>query len=754
MAATFDPYHKWLGIPPAEQPPNHYRLLAINPFESDPDVIEAAADQRMVHLRSLQTGQHAEFTQRLLNQISAAKVCLLRADKKKEYDDQLRAKLIKAAPPPAPPATPPGVPPAETPPAEAPVAPAAAGPLDFIHNPAPAKSGHWEPEPLPVGSRGSRRTGVSSYSSWKKKSSQAPIFGIVAAVVVIGIAVGIYLATNANQGSSSTDQANSSGNNPATDKHPGEEPNKPKPPVHVVPPTPSPHPAKPNEPAPPKLPEPRPAPPPTTDVAVHQPEPPKPKPVNPPPKPPDNPAPAKLPPAPADTRKPVPDAAAQTKAVAQVREVLKDDFAKAITPEARAELARKLIKLASETNDDLNQRYVMGTQAMELAIKVGDADLAFQAIDGLDSFFAVDGWDLKARALQQLSHMAKSMPSRQFVAAQALSMTDSALSSDHYDAAVEMATVAVAMADALGEPVMREQAHEARSRAQRMQNVAQEFKAAKEKLAAHPDDAEANLAVGKFLCFQKGDWSAGLPFLSHGNDPALQKLAGMEGAIQAAEPDSPNVAAERMKLADAWWDAAEKIGDKKNPAVPAMFGRAKHWYQEAIPGLSGLTLERAQKRSKEEAVTEVGTVKMIYLDELPEQDASVGIGSLGKQGATGLPDGSPQTVSFRGVPVKHALVMSPPQKGMATASFTVDRRFHNLTAVVGVLDKAHPKSPITFEVRGDGSILWISRPIRRADDSQECNIAVGNYKVLQLEVHCADDNTEAWAVWINPILKR
>ena len=27
MSADFDPYQKWLGIPPAEQPPTHYRLL-------------------------------------------------------------------------------------------------------------------------------------------------------------------------------------------------------------------------------------------------------------------------------------------------------------------------------------------------------------------------------------------------------------------------------------------------------------------------------------------------------------------------------------------------------------------------------------------------------------------------------------------------------------------------------------------------------------------------------------------------------
>ena len=72
----------------------------------------------------------------------------------------------------------------------------------------------------------------------------------------------------------------------------------------------------------------------------------------------------KLPPSPpSETRKPVPDQAAQTKALATVHEVLKDDYAKAVTLEARADLVRKLIKLANDTNDDANLRYVMGTQA-------------------------------------------------------------------------------------------------------------------------------------------------------------------------------------------------------------------------------------------------------------------------------------------------------------------------------------------------------------------------------------------------------
>ena len=69
--AAFDPYHKWLGIPPAEQPANHYRLLGLTLFESDPDVIDVATDQRVAYLRQCATGEHVAESQKLLQNCPA-----------------------------------------------------------------------------------------------------------------------------------------------------------------------------------------------------------------------------------------------------------------------------------------------------------------------------------------------------------------------------------------------------------------------------------------------------------------------------------------------------------------------------------------------------------------------------------------------------------------------------------------------------------------------------------------------------------
>jgi hypothetical protein len=109
-AEGFDPYRIWLGIPREEQPPNHYRLLGIGVFESDPDVIAHAADRQMAHVRTFQTGQYSALSQEILNRLAAVRVCLLDPDKKARYDAELRAQLASRAPPPAPPpraATPP-----------------------------------------------------------------------------------------------------------------------------------------------------------------------------------------------------------------------------------------------------------------------------------------------------------------------------------------------------------------------------------------------------------------------------------------------------------------------------------------------------------------------------------------------------------------------------------------------------------------------------------------------------------------------
>ena len=60
----------------------------------------------MAHVRTYQLGQHAELSQKILNELAAAKACLLHREKKAAYDAKLRVHLARGTSTTAEPAVP------------------------------------------------------------------------------------------------------------------------------------------------------------------------------------------------------------------------------------------------------------------------------------------------------------------------------------------------------------------------------------------------------------------------------------------------------------------------------------------------------------------------------------------------------------------------------------------------------------------------------------------------------------------------
>jgi formylglycine-generating enzyme required for sulfatase activity len=110
--SDFDPYYQWLGIPLQEQPASHYRLLGIPEFDGNVDIIKAGAERQTIYLRTLQAGEHEVLVAELLNEVSQARVTLLNADQKAEYDEELRK---QQTPEPVPEPTLPPIPVVQTP---------------------------------------------------------------------------------------------------------------------------------------------------------------------------------------------------------------------------------------------------------------------------------------------------------------------------------------------------------------------------------------------------------------------------------------------------------------------------------------------------------------------------------------------------------------------------------------------------------------------------------------------------------------
>ncbi|HXG61752.1 MAG TPA: hypothetical protein VNO22_10270 [Planctomycetota bacterium] len=109
-------------------------------------------------------------------------------------------------------------------------------------------------------------------------------------------------------------------------------------------------------------------------------------------------------------------------------------------------------------------------------------------------------------------------------------------------------------------------------------------------LSNNPEDASANLVLGKYLAFVREDWDRAVSFLSKGSDPALKRAALEE---QSPVQDGQ----QKVRIGDAWIDATKKFPSFREE----IYGRAIYWYMKALQDLDEVgrmkLIERARKMS-------------------------------------------------------------------------------------------------------------------------------------------------------------
>jgi len=569
MSSDFNAYHKWLGIPPHEQPPHHYRLLGIGLFEKNADVIASAADRQMAHVKSFQSGANAAISQKLLNEIAAARVCLLNAEQKTVYDANLRAKLQAAKAQKAAKA------------ANVNATPAGATVDDGLHA---------------LGIDVAPVTTASPYQRRKQGNSAALIGYAVVGILIIGVGA-VFVAIQ-----------NSKPNTPVikTSRLPPptvEEVDPPAPPKSAdttptaKPETPEPKPAVPVEPKPatPTKGPPKVKPsgswtsaddlPPTPEPKPESEKPAGEKPANPP---------LAEPTAPAKLAVPAPES--REKAKKLVLELFANDYTAAKSQGEKAALANKLLAATASAGDDAVGRFMLIEQARQAAIEAGDANVAMSAVDELTAAFTVDSVALTLNTFQQLAPQTKTPGAFKGFAERALGGSEAAVSAEKFPAAATLVDLAVAAAKKANDPALLKEVN-ARAKQFAEQRVELEkIAAARQVLTTAPDDPEANTTLGRYLVFVRNDWERGLPHLAKSTDASLQTAA-------ADDLKNPSESAEQLKVADGWWTLATP--DNKDRA--ALRQRAAHWYSQSVTKLVGLEKARVEKRLDELAGTTTTT---------------------------------------------------------------------------------------------------------------------------------------------------
>jgi WD40 repeat protein len=309
---------------------------------------------------------------------------------------------------------------------------------------------------------------------------------------------------------------------------------------------------------------------------------------NPPPRPERKPE-AEPPPEPAAESRPgktrVPSEVEQGIAEKVIRGLFKDEYAKHDAAALRA-LAAKLFQKGLETEDDRCVRFVLFREARDLAARGGDQAAALKAVDQLVSEYAVGALSMKVGVMQALARAADGAAANEALAESALDISRDAAAEDDYDAALQMLEVAEPAVRKAKSGALASRAQAWRKRVEALQKGYADLQKDLDTLSRDPADPRANLAVGKFLCLGKGDWHKGLVLLKRGSDPGFKVVAEKELA-------NPAGAEAQVELADAWYSIAQaERGEEKVAAQQ----RACKWYQQALPGLRGLTQTRVEKK--------------------------------------------------------------------------------------------------------------------------------------------------------------
>lgn len=247
----------------------------------------------------------------------------------------------------------------------------------------------------------------------------------------------------------------------------------------------------------------------------------------------------------------------------------KADYLKRKPEELRA-FARVLLAAAHDPMNDLPSRCVLFHEARDAAIQAGDPRTLIDAIDDAAKVFVVDVSAARKDAVAKIA-VPKTADDARALTDVCLSLLEEALDAGQYEAAAGYGEKAEAAARNAKDSGLLSHAQASLKEAADTLKQYQKIKPLLEKT----DDPAACLEVGRFWCFSREDWDAGLPYLAKGTDEKLKELAARE----LAKPALPL----RIELGDGWFEVASQ----ERACRPVLLRHALRNYEQGLSGVTG-----------------------------------------------------------------------------------------------------------------------------------------------------------------------
>lgn len=288
------------------------------------------------------------------------------------------------------------------------------------------------------------------------------------------------------------------------------------------------------------------------------------------------------------SRTPVPTEETRKQKRAELEKRLKVPARGAWTKAKATPLVRQALEVARASLPSSDGGYAALELTRDLAEVAADVDAGFEAIEGLENQWELDGRPMR-RALVLATALTAEGDQRKAVGARSLDLAGEYIDLQEYELATEL----------IDHPELKKIAYQNLDLQPRREKLEvreiEEFRLVRQHFEAlklpSPKPIDQHTA-GYYLCFKRGDFERGLPLLAKGDFAAFAELA----ARDLKDPADP---LQQLELAQAWLKLA-RSEIRKAAEQDLALQRAQHWLSAAQRG-SGMTTAERERVAKLEA---------------------------------------------------------------------------------------------------------------------------------------------------------
>lgn len=276
----------------------------------------------------------------------------------------------------------------------------------------------------------------------------------------------------------------------------------------------------------------------------------------------------------------VPDRSVLRKAEKSIRDLFKAEY-RSKDPTTIRSFARRLLAEGEKPQAEPALHFALLVEASELAAKAQDLGTSFAAIDRRAEHFEINPFGEKVSALATSRKAGRRPDDLARTAVVGIRLAEQARMAGNFDAAARSLKEAGAAARAARDAGIAKQVVQEMRLTAALKKEYDRVVRARKKLMDSPDDALANLTVGRWLVFRNRDFADGLPHLVKGSDSKLSKAAKLD--LEGFDA---------LAIGESWMRLTA------NPALSrdVLVERASSWLRKEWSESTGLGRERLRGR--------------------------------------------------------------------------------------------------------------------------------------------------------------